>query len=48
MRCFSIVLVYIDMSIAVNEILSNHNVDKQISDSKGDVSAPGRRKHLTW
>lgn len=26
------------MRAAVNEILGNHNVDKQISDSKGDVA----------
>ena len=29
----------------VNEVLSDHNVDKQISDSRGEVSRPGQ---LTW
>lgn len=32
------VYVYDELTSTVNEILGDHNVDKQISDSKGDVS----------
>ena len=28
------------ISVIVNEILGEHNVDKQISDSRGDASSP--------
>ena len=32
----------LDLRFTVNEILGEHNVDKQITDSKGDVSKTDR------
>jgi D-3-phosphoglycerate dehydrogenase / 2-oxoglutarate reductase len=34
--------------LLVNEILGEHNVDKQITDSRGDVSTTLRRVHVGW